>query len=206
MTLPSRPRAAVRGVALAALLGIALTGCSTGSHGAGSSSTPAGTPSTTSTALGTPTTTSSAPPPTATASTPSLTSSAPALVYCTPAQLTVRVLQGGAAQGVEIAAATFTNSSAATCSLSGYPTVTLLLGGQVRVTASPAVGTVAKPVMLAPGKQVQALIEDTSSCNAPLSDTIRVLAPNQPAAATAYQRPFQLRLCTLNVDPVAPAS
>ena len=196
----------IRGVALAAVLVVAgVSACSTGSTGGTGSSGPPGTPTDTTSSPSTPpSTTSSAP--SATAPSSAATSSGPALVYCTPAQLTVRVLQGGAAQGVEIAAATFTNSSSAPCSLSGYPTVTLLYGGQVRVTASPAAGSAPKPVTLAPGKQAQALIEDTSSCNAPLSDTIRVVAPNQPAGATAYERPFQLRLCTVNVDPVTPAS
>ena len=191
--------------AIAVLTAALVAGCSTSSPATGNSSTPDGTPTDTSASSATPSATTPAPSPTAT-TTPSATRSAPALVHCTPAQLTVRVLPGGAAQGVEIAAATFTNSSNAPCSLSGYPTVTLLLAGQVRLSASPALGSTPTPVTLAPGKQAQALIEDTSSCNAPLSDTISVVAPNQPAGATAYQRPFQLRLCTVHVDPVAPAS
>ena len=196
----------IRGVALAAVLVAGVSACSTGSPGGSGSSGPPGTPTGTTSSPSTPPAATSSEPSATAPSSPATTSSGPALVYCTAAQLTVRVLEGGAAQGVEIAAATFTNSSSAPCSLSGYPTVTLLYGGQVRVTASPAAGSVPKPVTLAPGKQVQALIEDTSSCNAPLSDTIRVVAPNQPAGATAYERPFQLRLCTVTVDPVTPAS
>lgn len=198
---PRRPAAA-----LAALVLVLVAGCSTSSPATGNSVTPAA-PTDTSSSSSTPPVTSSAPTPTATVSaTPSVSHSVPALVYCTAAQLTVRVLPGGAAQGVEIAAATFTNSSNAACSLSGYPTVALLLAGQVRASASPAPGSNSTPVTLAPGKQAQALIEDTSSCNAPLSDMISVVAPNQRAGATAYQRPFQLRLCTVHVDPVSPAS
>lgn len=207
MTFPSATRAAAAGAALlagATLVAACTTGTTGGSGGAGESNPPA-TP-----AAPTSSSASAAPPstPASTASTSpstaaSTTTAAPANT-CT--HLTIRALMGGAAPGQEIAAITFVNASSKQCSISGYPTVVLLLGGQTLTTAKPAPSTVAQAVQLAPGAQAESQITDqVSNCNAPLSDSITVTAPNGPAGGT-LTRPFQLRNCTVTVDPVSLSS
>ena len=119
---------------------------------------------------------------------------------CTAAQLTVRVIRGGAVPSQEIALITFTNSSATTCEMFGYPGVSLRAGG--RQVGQPAVRSpvAAKNVRLAPGEQAQAQITDFSTCQAPLSDTVRIYPPNLTAFV---DKPFELRACRFEVDPVS---
>lgn len=197
------------GPALAGAL-LLLAGCTTGSTpGSGTPATSAPAPSTpviapTMSAPHTIASTPVVPSPSTDPRAPS-SAAAPTSSGNTCTGLTVRVLQGGATPGREIAAVTFDNDSAQTCSLSGYPTVVLTLKGNTIATATPAPGTVAQPVRIAPGGQAQALITDRSTCNAPLSDSIAVTAPNG-ATGGKLTRPFQLRGCTVYVDPVKPSS
>lgn len=122
---------------------------------------------------------------------------------CTAAQLTVRVIRGGAVPSQEIALITFTNSSRVTCEMFGFPGVSLRAGG--RQVGQPAVrsSVTAKNVRLAPGEQAEAQITDFSSCQAPLSDTVRIYPPNLTAFV---DRPIQLRACRFEVDPVSHSS
>jgi hypothetical protein len=185
---------------LAAAAAMLLTGCATGSTPASgtSSVTVASTPPAPPTQ---PTTTT--PPPTSTApTTPAQhTTSVPAQPANTCKNLTIRVLPGGAVQQAEIAAVTFVNDSAKACSISGYPSVVLLHKGSTLATATPKTGTVAQAVRLAPGAQAESRITDHSTCDAALSDTIEVTAPNG-AVGGKLTRPFQLRGCTVDVAPV----
>jgi hypothetical protein len=203
LTQPARLGLAVAGTVLL------LAGCTTGSTpGQGTATTSAAAPPipTTAPPISAPHTivsTPVVPPPSTDGRQPSSAVATPSGNTCTG--LTVRVLQGGATPGREIAAVTFDNDSRKACSLSGYPTVVLTLKGNTIATATPAPGTVAEPVRLAPGGQAQSLITDRSTCNAPLSDTIAVTAPNG-AAGGKLTRPFQLRGCTVYVDPVKPSS
>jgi len=190
--------ASLFGAALACAL---LAGCSTGStpprHPAARTTTAPPPAPVTTTAV-----TSAAPtstPPSTPATTPATTASAPPANTCK--NLTIRVLQGGAVQQAEIAAVTFVNSSATDCSISGYPSVVLLHNGSTLTTATPKSGTVAQAVRLAPGAQAESRITDHSTCNAALSDTIEVTAPNG-ASGGKLTRPFQLRGCTVDVSPV----
>lgn len=194
-------------------VGALLTGCTTGSTPGQETSGPATTrpggsvsqPVTTPphTVASTPETPPSTSPLSTSESHTSATAPAPPGNTCTA--LTIRVLQGGATPGREIAAVTFDNDSGKACTISGYPTVVLKRGGTVLVNATPTPGTVATPVRLAPGRQAQALITDqVANCNAPLSDTIEVTAPNGAAGGT-LTRPFRLRNCTVHVDPVKPS-
>lgn len=206
MILTRAAGAALGGTLLAGSL--LLAGCTTGSTNA----TVPSTSPTTAPATTTPTSaaTSAAPPssPASTASTSpstdaSTTTAAPANT-CT--DLTIRALMGGAAPGQEIAAITFVNDAKKACTISGYPSVVLTLKGKTLTTAKPAPSTVAQAVQLAPGDQAESRITDhVSNCNAPLSDSITVTAPNGPAGGT-LTRPFQLRNCTVTVDPVRPSS
>jgi hypothetical protein len=186
-----------------------LAGCTTGSTPGRDTATtstappPVRTTAPTVTAPHTIVSTPPVPPPSTDSRQPSSTAATPSGNTCT--DLTVRVLEGGATPGREIAAVTFDNDSGRACSLSGYPTVVLTLKGNTIATATPAPGTVAQPVRLAPGGQAQAMITDRSTCNAPLSDTIAVTAPNG-AAGGKLTRAFKLRGCTVYVDPVKPSS
>jgi hypothetical protein len=138
---------------------------------------------------------------TATGTSPAASGSAPTLPKgtCTGPQLTVRVIEGGADTGREIALITFTNRSAATCSIFGFPGVSLRLNNVL--LGSPAERTADLPttVKLLPGEQGQAQLTDYSSCQAPLSDTVRVYPPN---LTTFVDKPFQLRGCRVVVAPV----
>jgi hypothetical protein len=127
----------------------------------------------------------------------------PGLATCTSAQLGVRVLQGGAVAGQEIALITFTNTSTTKCGMVGYPGVSLRLHNAL--LGKPAERSIVKPkaMSLAPGAAAEAMITDFSSCQAPVSDTVRVYAPDQKAFV---DKPLELRGCRLFIDPVGPSS
>lgn len=128
--------------------------------------------------------------------------------YCTAAQLTVRVLPGGAEPSYEIAAVTFTNNSSKPCSLSGYPAVQLWLNSNVLATASQDTANPMTLVHLAPGAQAEAQIRDHSTCQAPLSDSIHVSAP-APLTSLRLESTgplVQMRGCTVTVDPIVLSS
>jgi hypothetical protein len=145
---------------------------------------------------------STAAPSTSTPAPATTTATAPAgPAACTPAQLTIRVLQGGAAQGQEIAAIDVTNSSSVTCSVTGYPDVSLLQGGAALGKPAQHSTVTAKPMNLAPGDQAQAILHDFSSCEAGLSDTARITLPGN---SEHVDKKLQLRGCTLEIDPFAP--
>jgi hypothetical protein len=119
---------------------------------------------------------------------------------CPTSQLTVRVIIGSGAQQQEFAEVGFTNAGSAECSLTGYPSVTLLRGStQLGQPATPDQTKPAGTVHLQPGDTAQALLTDFSSCNAPLSDTVRV---SPPSSALTVDRPGVLRGCKVSVQPV----
>lgn len=128
--------------------------------------------------------------------------------YCQAGQLTMRILPGGAEPNYEIAAVTFTNDSATSCSLAGYPAVQLLLKGSVLSTAKPNTAHAPKLVHLGPGAQAEAQISDHITCQAPLSDLIRATAP-APLTSLHLESSrslVQMRGCTVTVDPVVLSS
>jgi hypothetical protein len=127
---------------------------------------------------------------------------APSLATCLSTQLGIRVLRGGAVAGQEIALITFTNTSATKCAMFGYPGVSLRLHGAL--LGKPAERSVVQPkaVPLAPGAAAEATITDFSSCQAPVSDTVRVYAPDQKAFV---DKALELRGCRLFIDPVRPS-
>jgi hypothetical protein len=122
---------------------------------------------------------------------------------CTMAQLTIRLIRGGAVPGQQIALITFTNSSTTECSMFGYPGVSLRLNGHL--LGQPAVRSPVAPrtVKLLPGAQGEAQITDFSSCQGSLSDTVRIYPPN---LTTFVDKPQQLRGCRVEVDPVSHSS
>ena len=124
----------------------------------------------------------------------------PARSSCT--KLTVRVLLGSGAPGYEFAALEFVNDGRSACTLTGVPAVTLLLDGKKIGTASQPSSDRARfrTYRLAPGAVAESKLKDFSSCNAPLSQSIKVVAPGTDISS---KRPGQLRACKLVVYPIA---
>jgi hypothetical protein len=186
------------------IAGLALSACTSSgktSTPPASSAAPISTPAPT-----TQPATTSAPATSAPASTPASasgsgtdgTGSASPKTTCT--DLSIRVLPGGASPGQEIAAVQFTNAGSSACELVGYPTVQLLLhGNQIGTKSQPSTPGTVSSRRLAPGETAESLVHDyTQTCQAPLSDTVRVVVPG---TTHIYLRPgLQLRACVLRVD------
>ena len=148
-------------------------------------------------------TTSAAPSTPASSTAPRTSATSPGLPKdtCQMSQLSVRLIRGGADTGREIGLVTFTNVSTVECSMLGFPGVSLRSGGAL--LASPATrdsAAAAETVHLAPGASAQAQFTDFSSCQAPLSDNVRIYPPN---LTSFIDRPGQFRGCNLVVEPVA---
>ena len=199
-----RTRRAAAAITLAALAPIALAACTHSTPGSGT--TPAsGSDTATVSPSATDTTTPSATPTAATSTAkPSVSATAtrtgPTVPGCQLTQLTVRALRGGAVAQQEIALITFTNVSTKTCSLDGFPGVSLRLNGAMLGQPAVRQATGYTLVSLAPGASGQVQLTDVSTCQAPLSDTVRIYPPN----LTAYiDRPLVgMRGCQLFVSPV----
>ncbi len=94
----------------------------------------------------------------------------------------------------------FTNAGSSACELVGYPTVQLLLNGrQIGTRSQPSTPGTVSSRRLASGETAESLVHDyTQTCQAPLSDTVRVVVPG---TTHIYLRPgLQLRACVLRVD------
>jgi uncharacterized protein DUF4232 len=111
--------------------------------------------------------------------------------------VTVRVIRGSAARGLEFAALQFTNDGTKRCTLAGYPTVNLRLKGKRIGTVSQPATSKSSSRTLAPGDTAESRLNDYTDCQAPLSDQIRVVVPGSSQSAI---RPGQLRACTLRVS------
>jgi hypothetical protein len=109
----------------------------------------------------------------------------------------VRVIRGSAIPGQEIAALQFVNSGHASCVLVGYPSVTLLRKGKAIGHPSQPSSSRRSMRALRPGEVAESLLRDYSSCNAPLSDNVRVTVPGTSKSAV---RPAELRACTVRID------
>ena len=141
--------------------------------------------------------TSSRPGPTTTAT---LTPPPPGGGTCRANQLRVTSAIGGASQGREYAAVVFTNTSAATCTMRGYPAAQLVRNGNL--LGNPAAHdttTTVRTQTVRPNASVQAVLSAVSTCQSPLSDHVRVIAPGQTAPLDTA---IQLRACGLTIGPV----
>jgi len=110
----------------------------------------------------------------------------------------------------------FTNSSAATCTLYGYPGVSLLSAAQKQIgLAAKRSGTTVKQVTLIPGAAASAVLDIVDALNFPASTCspvkaayLRVYPPNQTApvllanTSEACAKPVQI----LTIDPVQAGS
>lgn len=187
-----------------ALVGVlALAGCTSSSAGPVSAPTGAGTPTLPSSI---PTDLSPTPRSSDATSTSAAPSSKPPSkskpagpADCANKQLKIDALRGSAAAGIEYALITFTNTGTKSCAVMGFPGVSLRLAGAL--VGKPAERSIKKPasVTLKPGAQAEAAITDLSSCQAPVSDKVRVYAPDQTAFVDL---PLGLRACRIIVDPL----
>ncbi|GAB2470376.1 hypothetical protein GCM10027265_19330 [Jatrophihabitans fulvus] len=117
--------------------------------------------------------------------------------------LIVRVIPGGAVRGAEIAGVQYENSSSRSCTITGVPTAQLRRGGRDVGPVSEPTNAPVRPYTLEPGAVGESLLQDFSTCNAPLSDQIRVTVPTRTGnALKTVVRPIQLRACTLRLAPV----
>jgi hypothetical protein len=166
------------GAAAAALACLALAGCSSSS----SSSSAAG-PATATTTV------------TATATAPAASSSPPVTGPPACAASALRISQGGSdgyAGGVYVTL-DFTNTSSATCTLYGYPGVSLTTASpynQIGLAAKRLTTRPAKVVTLAPGAVANASLQIVDALNFPASTcspvkaaNLRVFPPNQTASS-----------------------
>jgi hypothetical protein len=94
----------------------------------------------------------------------------------------------------------FTNKGTKACTMYGFPGVSLRYqGALLGQPASRDLSVAPAIVRLNPGDLVQAGIVDNSSCQAPLSDTVRVYPPD---STKFVDLPLELRGCTITVQPV----
>lgn len=136
---------------------------------------------------------------------PTVPATQPFTTDCT--QLSVRVIPGGAVRGAEIAGIQYVNNGPRPCRITGYPTAQLLLGGKaIGVRSTPLPGR-ATPYTVAPGDIAESLMQDFSTCNAPLSDSVRLTMPSLAGRTPApVVRPARLRACELRTPPVGAPS
>ncbi|MGH3149299.1 MAG: DUF4232 domain-containing protein [Streptosporangiaceae bacterium] len=171
---------------MAAVIGIlALAGC--GSSGSSSSSAPSSTqPSSSSPAAAASTAT---PPPAPSASlSPAVTGPS----ACATSSLKVSLGLGQGYAGGVYENIVFTNTSSASCTLYGYPGVSLASGppyAQIGLAAKRDATTPVKLITLAPGGAANALLQivdalnfPTATCGPTKATAIRVYPPNQTAS------------------------
>ena len=113
--------------------------------------------------------------------------------------LQVRALRGSGAAGHQFAFLRFTNISASSCSLTGFPGVQLQHAGAPLGSPAQRTNTPIHRVQIAPGDSVTAQLVDDSTCNAAISDTVQVFPPNR---TEKFVVPLALRGCSLHIDPV----
>lgn len=197
-------RSAGRVGALALCAVVVLAACTSNGSGKGSVSLPPTGPPplslspTDTIAVPAQTTSSSASTPAS--STAASSAPKPAGTSCPFSSLRLTALRGSGYQGHEFAQIVFTNKGTGTCTMYGYPGVSLRAGNAL--LGQPAARDTSTPpgtVTLRPGDSATADITDFSTCNAARSDTVRVYPPD----STQYvDLPLNLRGCTLSVRPV----
>jgi len=118
---------------------------------------------------------------------------------CQAGALAVAALRGSGAAGHQYAFLQFTNKSATTCSLTGFPGVELRRAGAVLGKPAARSDKVTATVKLPPGDSATARLVDASTCEAEKSDSVQIIPPN---LTKAFVVPLSLRGCALTIDPV----
>lgn len=188
------------GLAVAGTVVAVLAGCSnasTSSPGTAASATSTATSSTSTAAPTSAASSSSAavPPATSPAASPSpATSTAAGVRSCSSSDLRLSLGSGSGAAGSVYRDIEFRNASASSCTLYGFPGVSLLGGSparQIGAAATRAPNSRASLVTLKPGGTASALMRvadaqnyPTATCHPVASTTLRVYPPNQTAPLT----------------------
>ena len=127
------------------------------------------------------------------------TATRPANTSCSMAALRLTALRGSGFQGREFAQILFTNKSTKSCTLFGFPGVSLRRAGALLGQPASREPVTPKTVTLRPGESATSDITDFSTCNAPRSDTVRVYPPD---SKLFVDLPLDLRGCSISVRPV----
>jgi hypothetical protein len=170
-----------------ALAGAALPCVTVLAAGCGSSGSPAPAPTKTITVRATPAASASAAAGTpATPATPTVAGAAPA---CPTRSLGLKLGSGQGAAGSTFQVIDFTNTSNATCTLYGYPGVSLAGGKpvtQIGLAAAESHATARKLVTLSPGAVASAVLQIAHAVNFPAArcglvtaDYLQIYPPNQ---------------------------
>ena len=199
-----------RVVVIAVLVAAAVTGCAS----SGSSSQP-GAPGSTAAASPTASPASSSGNTPAAAS-PSATATGPAACPTSSLRVKQGVAQGYAGGVYQVI--DFTNTSGSTCTLYGYPGVSLVSGPpymQIGLAAKRSTSTPRTLVTLAPGATANALLQivdalnyPTASCGPAKATALKIYPPNQtvpvylPNTSTGCTKPVQI----LYIGAVRPGS
>ncbi len=106
-------------------------------------------------------------------------------------------MRGSGALGQQFATIVLTNTGQISCWLVGYPAVRLRAKGTyLGAPAAPARSN--RPVLkLAPVSRAEARLHGPTTCNAALSDTVRISAPGQ---STFTDVALVMRGCALIID------
>jgi hypothetical protein len=172
-------------------------------------STPAGSqPASSQSASSSPAGTASRPSRTPTTPTPRPATSTPAgspaagtieAGGCPTAALAVEALRASGAAGHQYAFLQFTNRSAKTCSLTGYPGVQLVRAGVPLGKPATRSGQPVRTVQLAAGRSVTARLVIASTCEAEKSDSVAIYPPNRTERVVVR---LSVRGCPMSIDPV----
>jgi len=171
-----------------AVVAVLAVGCSSGSSKQSATSASSSPPASTATTIVSSPTTSAAA--SSSTSTPATTTPAAGTVACTTGDLTVSLSDLSAAAGTDYQELAFKNTSAAVCTLEGYPGVSFVdaQGHQIGAPAPRASGNDVE-VSVAPGSVAAALVayhdvyvSTTADCQPTTAAGVRVYPPDNTAS------------------------
>jgi hypothetical protein len=189
---------------IAAIAAILAVGCSSQSSAAGGQAT--SQPSATQSGVSPASTPASTPAGQASSPAPAApTSSAPAsAASCLTSNLHITLGNGGAGAGTDFTILDFTNSGTSTCTLFGFPGVSLInsSGAQIGAAATRNPSKPATAITLAPGAKANATLGvanaenyPASACKPTAAAQLKVFPPNQ---TQAIQLPFTATGCAVS--------
>jgi Domain of unknown function (DUF4232) len=188
---------------IVAITAIFAVGCSSHSSGTtGQATTSASAPQSSVAAASTPASAATGQASSSAAAAPAGTAHAGALA-CATSDLHITVGNGGAAAGTDFTVLDFTNSGTSTCTLYGFPGVSLTdsAGTQVGAAATRNPSQASTLVTLAPGAKANAMLGvgnaenyPTTACKPTTTAQLKVFPPNQTAA---IEVPFSTTGCAV---------
>jgi hypothetical protein len=197
---------------LSIVIGLALTACTSSSQPSGPSAIPSG--STASSGAASPSSSPASPitNPVASTATPA---ASPTLgngsVVCTQAQLTATTGTLFSGAGQQSLAIVFTNHSASTCTVQGFPGVAGLNGSGRQTQQAARLGGPGATLTVAPNASVSATVYtaniptngDPDQTCAPFAGGLAVTPPNTTTTVSLTDKADQVSDCGLKITPVA---